>query len=84
MWPVGVKSAADPSMEQSHSTLPGELDAVRTIITAQADQLTGRARKLQSRDPLIDKLKARLPFSSGRGRQLRDLSACRGKGTRSL
>jgi transposase len=47
-------------METSHSNLPDDVDALRTIIAAQADQLAEQARKLQSRDTLIDKLKAQL------------------------
>ena len=47
-------------MEESHSILPDDVDALRAIIAAQADQLAEQARKLQSRDTLIDKLKAQL------------------------
>ena len=47
-------------MEASHSILPDDIDALRAIIAAQADQLAEQARKLQSRDTLIDKLKAQL------------------------
>lgn len=47
-------------MEASHSSLPDDVDALRAIIAAQADQLAEQARKLQSRDTLIDKLKAQL------------------------
>ncbi|WP_258814594.1 MULTISPECIES: IS66 family transposase [Enterobacteriaceae] len=47
-------------METSHSNLPDDVDALRTIIAAQADQLAEQARNLQSRDTLIDKLKAQL------------------------
>ena len=47
-------------MEESHSNLPEDVDALRAIIAAQADQLAEQARKLQSRDTLIDKLKAQL------------------------
>lgn len=47
-------------MEESHSNLPDDVDALRAIIAAQADQLAEQARKLQSRDTLIDKLKAQL------------------------
>lgn len=47
-------------MEASHSILPDDVDALRAIIAAQADQLAEQARKLQSRDTLIDKLKAQL------------------------
>ncbi len=45
---------------ESHSNLPDDVDALRAIIAAQADQLAEQARKLQSRDTLIDKLKAQL------------------------
>jgi len=34
--------------------------ALRAVIATQADQLAEQARKLQSRDILIDKLKAQL------------------------
>ncbi|MDC9837859.1 hypothetical protein [Rhizobium binxianense] len=55
-------------MEESHSNLPDDVDALRAIIAAQADQLAEQARKLQSRDTLIDKLKAQhLPSSNGHG-----------------
>ncbi|MGR9272885.1 IS66 family transposase (plasmid) [Rhizobium leguminosarum] len=47
-------------METSHSILPDDVDVLRAIIAAQADQLAEQARKLQSRDTLIDKLKAQL------------------------
>ena len=47
-------------METSPSILPDDVDALRAIISAQADQLAEQARKLQSRDTLIDKLKAQL------------------------
>lgn len=47
-------------METSPSILPDDVDALRAIIAAQADQLAEQARKLQSRDTLIDKLKAQL------------------------
>ncbi|THK35658.1 IS66 family transposase [Ensifer sp. MPMI2T] len=47
-------------MEASRSNLPDDVDALRAIIAAQADQLAEQARKLQSRDTLIDKLKAQL------------------------
>jgi transposase len=47
-------------MEESHSNLPDDVDALRAIIAAQADQLAEQALKLQSRDTLIDKLKAQL------------------------
>ena len=47
-------------MEEGHSNLPDDVDALRAIIAAQADQLAEQARKLQSRDTLIDKLKAQL------------------------
>jgi transposase len=47
-------------MEASHSDLPDDVDALRAIIAAQAAQLMEQARKLQSRDTLIDKLKAQL------------------------
>ena len=47
-------------METSPSILPEDVDALRAIIAAQADQLAEQARKLQSRDTLIDKLKAQL------------------------
>jgi transposase len=40
-------------MEQSHSNLPDDMDALRAIIAAQALQLA-------KRDTLIDKLKAQL------------------------
>jgi transposase len=40
-------------MEQSHSNLPNDMDALRAIIVAQALQLA-------KRDTLIDKLKAQL------------------------
>lgn len=60
MWRFGIKSAIYLGMETSHSNLPDDVDALRTIIAAQADQLAEQARKLQSRDTLIDKLKAQL------------------------
>lgn len=44
----------------AYSNLPDDIDALRAIIAAQADQLAEQARKLQSRDTLIDKLKAQL------------------------
>lgn len=47
-------------METSPSILPDDVDALRAIIAVQADQLAEQARKLQSRDTLIDKLKAQL------------------------
>lgn len=47
-------------MKESHSNLPDDVDALRAIIAAQAAQLAEQAQKLQSRDTLIDKLKAQL------------------------
>ncbi|SEM41191.1 IS66 family transposase, partial [Xaviernesmea oryzae] len=47
-------------METSPSILPDDVDALRAIIAAQADQLAEQARKLQSCDTLIDTLKAQL------------------------
>jgi hypothetical protein len=47
-------------MEASPSIPPENVDALRAIIAAQADQLAQQARKLQSRDTLIEKLKAQL------------------------
>lgn len=60
MWRFDTKSAISFEMEESHSNLPDDVDALRAIIAAQADQLAEQARKLQSRDTLIDKLKAQL------------------------
>ena len=47
-------------METSPSILPDDVDALRAIIAVQADQLAEQARKLQSRDTLINKLKPQL------------------------
>jgi len=47
-------------MEESHLNLPDDVAALRAIIPTQADELAEQARKLQSRDILIDKLKAQL------------------------
>lgn len=47
-------------METCHSILPEDVDALRAMIAAQADQLAEQARKRQSPDTLIDKLKAQL------------------------
>jgi len=47
-------------MEQSHSDLPDDVEALRAIIAAQAGLLAEQAQKLHSRDTLIEKLKAQL------------------------
>ncbi len=47
-------------MEQSHSNLPDDVDALQAIIASQALQLA-------KRDTLIDKLKAQLAVLNGHG-----------------
>ncbi|MFG1307402.1 IS66 family transposase [Xanthobacter autotrophicus] len=45
---------------QAAADLPDDIDALRAIIVAQAAELADQARRLQSRDTLIEKLKAQL------------------------
>lgn len=45
---------------QAAANLPDDIDALRAIIVAQASELADQARRLQSRDMLIEKLKAQL------------------------
>lgn len=47
-------------MEQGLSDLPDDVEALRAIIAAQAEELARQTLKLQSRDTLIEKLKAQL------------------------
>lgn len=47
-------------MMQAATDLPDDIDALRAIIIAQASELADQARRLQSRDILIEKLKAQL------------------------
>eukprot|EP01035_Chromulina_nebulosa_P067169 gene67169-92019_t len=45
---------------QAAVDLPDDISALRAIIVAQASELADQARRLQSRDTLIEKLKAQL------------------------
>lgn len=47
-------------MEQSHSDLPDDVESLRAIIAAQAEELARQSHRLRSRDTLIEKLKAQL------------------------
>ncbi|WP_259664436.1 IS66 family transposase [Rhizobium bangladeshense] len=47
-------------MEQSLSELPDDVESLRAIIAAQAEELTRQSQRLRSRDTLIEKLKAQL------------------------
>jgi transposase len=47
-------------MSRAAADLPDDVDMLRAIIAAQARQLADQAERLQSRDTLIEKLKAQL------------------------
>ncbi|POH29893.1 MULTISPECIES: IS66 family transposase zinc-finger binding domain-containing protein [Sinorhizobium] len=47
-------------MGQSLSDLPDDVESLRAIIAAQAEELARQSQKLRSRDTLIEKLKAQL------------------------
>ena len=47
-------------MSQAAANLPDDLETLRAVIAAQAQQLAEQAERLQSRDTLIEKLKAQL------------------------
>lgn len=47
-------------MEQSLSELPDDVESLRAIIAAQAEELARQSQRLRSRDTLIEKLKAQL------------------------
>ena len=49
-----------PAMEQSLSELPEDVESLRAIIAAQAEELARQNQRLRSRDTLIEKLKAQL------------------------
>lgn len=49
-----------PAMGQSLSDLPDDVESLRAIIAAQAEELARQSQKLRSRDTLIEKLKAQL------------------------
>lgn len=47
-------------MEQGLSELPDDVESLRAIIAAQAEELARQSQRLRSRDTLIEKLKAQL------------------------
>ena len=48
------------AMSQAVADLPDDLESLRTIIAAQAAELTAATLLLHTRDTLIEKLKAQL------------------------